>query len=410
MKHSASHKTIYIPYMCDHCYVLEAALEAHGLRAETLPPPDEESLAIGMDLCRGRECSPCFTSTGDIIRRARQPDFVPDRAVMLIAAASGLCRFGAYRELQRVILDEQGLGAVEIISPNANNAYQGFGDNATALRKLIWQGIVAVDLLQKLVYAHRPYEREPGQTDRLYQACLRDITAAVRAGGGRQVQAALKRLAKEFEALPVDRSVRRPVIGVVGEIYLRLNDFSNQSIVQKIEAAGGEVEVATLMEWFYFTNWNYADLTRELGRYGDFLATLISDLHQRFEERRLAKTVAHLLPDPLESPMTELVRDVRPHYDPVMGMETEAGLTLGKAVELAKKGLCGIVNVMPFGCMPGIVVAGMAPRFRADLNNIPWLDISYDAQGGTNVNTRLEAFMYQAKQFQRQTAGAAHKP
>ena len=51
--------------------------------------------------------------------------------------------------------------------------------------------------------------------------------------------------------------------------------------------------------------------------------------------------------------------------------------------------------------MPGIITAGMAPRLRSDLDNIPWLDVIYDAQEGTNINTRLEAFMYQVKQFQR---------
>jgi predicted nucleotide-binding protein (sugar kinase/HSP70/actin superfamily) len=87
-------------------------------------------------------------------------------------------------------------------------------------------------------------------------------------------------------------------------------------------------------------------------------------------------------------------------------LETEAGLSLAKAVEMARTGASGVINVMPFSCMPGIVVAGMAPRFRADLANIPWLDISFDAQGGTNIQTRLEAFMYQAAQYQRQALAA----
>ncbi len=80
-------------------------------------------------------------------------------------------------------------------------------------------------------------------------------------------------------------------------------------------------------------------------------------------------------------------------------------MTMGKAIEYAHDGFAGILNVMPFTCMPGLVSAGMAPRFRPDLHNIPWLDVSYDAQRGTNLNTRLEAFMYQAIEFHRnQTA------
>jgi predicted nucleotide-binding protein (sugar kinase/HSP70/actin superfamily) len=98
-----------------------------------------------------------------------------------------------------------------------------------------------------------------------------------------------------------------------------------------------------------------------------------------------------------------------PHYEPVLGLETEAGITLGKAVELGRHGANGIVNVMPFNCMPGVVVAGMAPRFRRDVVDIPWLDISFDAQGATNITTRLEAFIYQARQHQRRAQTAPER-
>ena len=73
---------------------------------------------------------------------------------------------------------------------------------------------------------------------------------------------------------------------------------------------------------------------------------------------------------------------------------------------LGNHGLSGIVNIMPFSCMPGLITAGMAPRLRADLDGIPWLDIACDAQHATNIQTRLEAFLYQARQFQRRMAPA----
>jgi hypothetical protein len=50
--------------------------------------------------------------------------------------------------------------------------------------------------------------------------------------------------------------------------------------------------------------------------------------------------------------------------------------------------------------MPGIIVTGLAEAVRADHGRIPWLDVIYDAQGGTNIQTRLEAFMHQARQVQ----------
>ena len=71
------------------------------------------------------------------------------------------------------------------------------------------------------------------------------------------------------------------------------------------------------------------------------------------------------------------------------------------AFDVGILGANGIVAVMPFSCMPGIVTAAIAPRLRRDLDNIPWLDISFELQKSTNIQTRLEAFMSQAKHYQR---------
>ena len=392
-------KTVYVPYMCDHCYVLVAALKAHGVRAEALPPSDDESLAIGLDLCRGRECLPCFTTTGDIIRRAQQPDFDPARSVILMPTTTGPCRFGQYTALQRNFLEQKGLAGLEIISPNAKNSYQGMGDNPTQLRALIWQGMVAVDLLQKLLYQYRPYEVNLGQTDEIYQQCLERIVIATEAGGGKRTVKALQGAARQFERLPVDRSEPRPVIGVVGEIYLRLNAYSNQDIVRRVENVGGEVMVASLMEWMYFTNWLVKEFTWSMGMLLSFLGMTAVDKYQRYQETKLSQTVAHLLNHPHEPAIGRMLAHIRTYYEPYLG--TEAVLSMGKAVDFGRNGVSGILNVMPFSCMPGLITAGMAPRLRADLDHIPWLDVIYDAQEGTNLNTRLEAFMYQATQFQR---------
>jgi predicted nucleotide-binding protein (sugar kinase/HSP70/actin superfamily) len=400
-------KTIYVPYMCDHGYMLAAAMEADGLRVEALPPPDDESLSVGLELCRGRECLPCLAITGDIIRRSRQPGFDPARVAILIPTTGGLCRLGQYWKLQQQILKDQGLGEVEFLLPSTSNGYQGLGRHPQALRFQMWQGLVAVDLLFKLLHQYRPYERYPGQADRAYAECLQDLLAVTRAGGGKRLVAAMQRVAGRFEALEVDRREQRPLIGLVGEIYVRLNNFGNQQIIRKLEANGGEVVSASLMEWIYFANWLRTGRSRKMNQYRDLVSLLLEDLYERHEERRIGKPVAHLLRDPRESPVAELMGYLAPHYEPLMGMEGEAALSLGKAVEFAHLGLCGIVNVMPFSCMPGIIVAGLAPRFRADLQNIPWLDISYDAQGGTNIQTRLEAFTFQARQYQRQMGGAA---
>jgi predicted nucleotide-binding protein (sugar kinase/HSP70/actin superfamily) len=405
---ASDQRTIYIPYMSDHVHVLAAALQALGVPAEVLPPPDEETVAIALEFCKGRECLPCLLTTGDLIRRARQPGFDRQRAAFLMPSGTGTCRFGYFHVLQQEILARLGYGDVEIIAPDSADRYrvQMLGGNWIGLVHLCWQGLVAVDLLQKLVHEYRPYELVPGQTDRLYPPCLERIIAAVRRGAGRPLRDAMHWIADQFAALPVDRRQRRPRIGLVGEFYIRFNPFSNDTIIRRVEAAGGEVVLASMMELFYFNNgWDYRTYNRPPLEPRALITSFLTNAIERHEERRLSKPVASLLTDPHETPIGTLLQHLRPYFNPTLS--SEAILSMGKAIELAHQGMSGIIHIMPFSCLPGIITAGMAPRLRADLDGLPWLDVICDAQGGTNIQTRLEAFMYQTVQFQRRRAAAA---
>jgi predicted nucleotide-binding protein (sugar kinase/HSP70/actin superfamily) len=383
--------------MSDHSRVMAAALEAFGLKAEALPPPDDETLNLGLESVLGKECSPCFTTTGDFIHRARQPDFDPANAVMFMPTAEGPCRFGQYYVLQRQILERHGLHEVEIVSMSLTDNYEGFLEDVTAFRMLVWDAIVLADLAQKLLHAYRPYEVDPRQADALYGECLQRIIADTRAGGRRRFVRTAQWMARQFNALPVDRSERRPIIGLVGEIYLRLNEYASQDIIRKVEAAGGQVVLSTVMEWAYFLSWQSAVRAFREGRLRESLVEKITGLYQRYREHHLVRPVAQLLPHPYEAPVGRLMEHIRPFYEPLLS--TEAVMTMGVAIELAHRGLSGILNIMPFSCMPGIISAGLAPRIRTDLNDIPWLDVAFDARGGTNFQTRLEAFLYQAIQY-----------
>ncbi len=389
-------KKVYIPYMCDHALALEAALRALGTPAETLPPPDDETLALGRQLCLGRECLPLFVVVGDILRRARQPDFDPARSVYLMPTTCGPCRMGQYRTILRLLLDEAGLSELDILSPNADNGYQGLGNDPLRLRLLAWQGMVGIDLLLKLRHDHRPYERVAGQVNEIYQDSLRQFCAALAGGHTRPVIEALRAAGNRLAALGLDRRPPRPTIGIVGEIYLRANAFTNQNVVRQVEALGGQVWVAPMMEWFYFTIWGTQTRARMARQYVAWLKAFLIDLGQRYYEEQLTRPVRHLLAWPHEPTVETLMRHTRRYYHPLIG--TEAALSIGKAVDFARLGLAGVLNILPFTCMPGLVVTGLAETIRADHDHIPWLDVVYDAQGGTNLHTRLEAFMYQARQ------------
>jgi len=198
--------------------------------------------------------------------------------------------------------------------------------------------------------------------------------------------------------------VERPVIAVIGELYLMLNARSNLGIVRAVEQAGGEVVQGTFMDWLYYVDWRRKELARRFGRYREFARACVSDLYQHAIERRFTHPLRAVLRRPPEAPVGRAVERLRTFYDPTLG--TEAVLTMARSLDLAQHGLAGVINVLPFSCMPGTVVSCMAPRLREEMGGTPWLDVAFDGQEETNLHTRLEAFMHQALQYHRRVVRA----
>jgi hypothetical protein len=98
-------RTVYVPFMSDHVVVLRGALRSHGIACQLLPPPDDETLAIGLDLCRGRECLPCFLASGDVIRACRNGTIDTTNGAVLMPAYGDPADAGAQAVLAAAFPD-----------------------------------------------------------------------------------------------------------------------------------------------------------------------------------------------------------------------------------------------------------------------------------------------------------------
>ena len=388
-------RTIFVPRMSDHAFAVSAALRHYGVDAEVLPESNEETVKLGRKHSSGKECFPFIVTTGDIVKKVQEPGFDPNRSAFLMPSASGPCRFGQYNRMDRIILGELGVPQVPVISPSSKNSYSEFGDLGNGFQRRAWRGIVVVDLLQKLLWETRPYEVTRGETNRTYEECLKMIESELASSNGNLMDI-LDKVKDRFQKVPVDKKVRKPIVGVVGEIFIRSNRFSNDNVAEKIENLGGEAWIAPITEWIFYTNHRYKEDSLAYGRYRDFVKGWLKDQVQRRDEHRLLKPFQEVLLSIHEPKTNEVLDNSAPYMHHTFG--GEAILSIGKAADYMKRGLAGIVNVMPFTCMPGMVVAAISKRFREDYDNIPWLNLAYDGQEGTHSLTRLEAFMYQVKQ------------
>jgi predicted nucleotide-binding protein (sugar kinase/HSP70/actin superfamily) len=391
-------RTIYIPRMADHAFAIGAAFRACGFDAEVLPESDEETLLWGKKYSSGKECYPFIATTGDIIKKTKTADFVPERSAFFMPTAHGPCRFGQYCQLQRVVLDRVGLPEAMILSPDSKDSYSSIKGLNLNFQLRGWMGLVATDLLEKLTRETRPYELTPGQTDQAYQEGLDLISGAIE-GKTTDIFKTMRVLRDTFSQIPIDRRERKPIIGMVGEIYIRSNRFCNNNVVRQVESLGGEVWVAPISEWVFYTNYMYWYHSKDRGERIEALKARLKNRIQMWLEHRLAKPLHDMLLNN-EDPDTETVLGyAEPYLHPSFG--GEAILSIGKSVDYIKRGASGVINAMPFTCMPGLVVTAISKKFREDFHNIPWLNMAYDGQEENTSLTRLQAFMHQAREYQQ---------
>ncbi len=389
---SPSDKTIFIPYMCDHAYAVRAAFEKCGLRAEVLDEPDQDSLVYGKKFTSGKECFPCIVTTGDMIKKVYSKDFDRKRSVFFMPGADGPCRFGQYSQYHRVILDEIGFNDVPIYSPNSNTSYTDFGIEEKAFRRMGWKGCILVDCLIKALLKKRPYEKEKGLTEKVYQKYLHKTEECILNDGDFRKLA--EEAAREFSNIPGEMN-GRPVVGLVGEIYLRNNRFSNNYLIDKIESMGAEVKLATFAEWINYTTYTYRLDSIFNRSWQQIMKAYLQEYYQHHDELEIEKHFIKYFPIDKESSVKKVVDLAAPYLS--VDIRGEAVLSIGKAIDFKQNGASGIVNCMPFNCMPGTIVTSLSRKISSDLGDIPWLNISYEGLQDTGEETRLEAFIDQVK-------------
>ncbi len=230
----------------------------------------------------------------------------------------------------------------------------------------------------------------------VYQYYLRKVHETLRSRG--DLPGVLQEARRAFDDLALQHNGEKPIVGIIGEIYTRANKFANENAVREIEALGGEVWMPPIGEWLLYVNYTSKRRAKTYRRYHRLLQILIKERVQKKDEHRLEEIFRGSLRNLEEPAIPETLALARGYLDP--SFEGEAILSIGKSRDFISKGASGLVNIMPFTCMPGTVVNSLFRRFREEHDNIPFLNLACDGQEQTHTHTRLEAFMYQVRQFQ----------
>ncbi|MBN2402069.1 MAG: hypothetical protein JXN64_06695 [Spirochaetes bacterium] len=390
----ANDKKIWFPPMFEIApRFFAAAFRAYGFDAEALPIEDNTAFELGKNNTRGSECLPACVTIGGFLKKLKETKANPSKHALFMPTAEGPCRFGQYSILHKSILMKNSMGDAEIFSPSSANSYMGMGGGLT---RYLLDIIMASDILSKCVYSIRPYERNKGKTDILAEEIISEVESGIEKKGNliKMTGQALTKLS----GIPVE-SGNRPLVGIVGEIYVRSNLFCNNNVIQHIEAGGGEAWLSPMSEWVIYTAWmeryfNRIDNPGLLKKLGVNIKTsyMINRMHA-FEH-----ALQEYIPDRTEPPI-ERVLEAGRRYVPVE-FEGEVILTIGRTIVFLEDGANMVVNCAPFGCMPGNITTSIFHNIQRDYNK-PVINLFYD--GESDVNRIISIYLNNIKKEQHFT-------
>jgi predicted CoA-substrate-specific enzyme activase len=359
-----------------------AAMRGAGLDAQVLPEENEETLAVGRQVTRGGECIPMTLTIGRLVQSLREIGGDGGDQALFMPSACGPCRFGQYNLLERIILEREGFGEIALLSPNNDNAYQGLDEQ---LRRRIWIGTLAGDLLFKIGCRFRPYEEIPGSTDAMLSGALADMVRAFEQD--QPLRPAFREALLPFRALPAPGN-GRPLVGVVGEIFVRCSPFANQDVVRTIESQGGEAWLAPFHEWVLYAAWEHERRAKQGWDIKGQARSYLKNKYFSVSEHQWYGDAGELLADRHEPSIQESADAALPYAEFNFGGEVL--VTIGRTIHFFEQGARLVVNCAPFGCMPGQTITGILNEVQQD-HGRPVLSLFYEGTG--DLNARIGVFL-----------------
>ncbi|MDY6934904.1 MAG: hypothetical protein SVZ03_11890 [Spirochaetota bacterium] len=401
-------RTVYVPQMnYAGSRALAAALRSVGINAAVSPDDNRIGFDLAGKYLSGDECLPERVTLGGLLKILIDEKIDAKDVAFFMPTAGGPCRFGQYRTLIQKILTDIGFEDAIILSPSSHDGYAGLTDASNELMRTAWWSVVSSDILMKLLLRTRPYELNSGESDQIFERSTGDICSVLEKRNKlkekfRELQAVLIRIRDEFRAIPATYTKDRPLIGILGEIFCRMNPFSNEDLVRRVEDLGGECWVSDISEWIWYTNREtrkrIVDSGNSFSR--DMIFDMIKNRIQRHDEHRLIKPFHEDLKGYEEPEDINIILEASLPYLPVDGALGEMVLTVGKSIYLYGKGIDGIIDISPFTCMNGIATESVFPNLSRDYDNIPIKNFYFDGTV-TNLEADLDIFLELAKNYHR---------
>ena len=382
--------TILCPQMSPiHFDILQPAIRSCGYNLEILPNDNKQAVDVGLKYVNNDACYPSLMVVGQIMDAILSGKYDTDKLAVIITQTGGGCRASNYIGFIRRALKKAGYSQIPVISLNLSGLEKHPGFQLTApLAVRAMYAIVFGDIFMKCVYRLRPYEAVPGSVNAMHEKWKKVCQDFVSHGypSRRRFNRLCREIIEDFDNHIELLDVKKPRVGVVGEILVKFLPAANNYLVELLESEGAEAVVPDLLDFLLYCFYNQNFKVEKLGFKKS--KAQIANLGIHFLEwlRKPASNAfaasSHFAPPARIQKLGEMASEIVS-----LGNQTGEGWFLtGEMLELIHSDAPNIVCTQPFACLPNHVVGkGVIKELRRRYPQSNIVAIDFDP-GASEVN------------------------
>lgn len=413
MEMKKSGYTIIAPQMSPiHFNILCPVLRKYGFNFVILQNDSRTAIETGLKFVNNDACFPSITIVGQIMEAVTSGEYDTDRLAILMTQTGGCCRASNYVSFIRRALDKVGLSKIPVISLNVNGMEKnsGFKIPVPALLGAL-RAVVVGDLFMRCLYRVRPYEKVKGSANALHDKWSKiAINVLTKADKRYSFGELCENIVSEFDSLPIYEDLKKPRIGIVGEILVKYMPLANNHLVDLLESENAEVIVPDLLDFLNYSLYNSDYKHRYLGKgLGGVIISRLGIKGLGILRSPAIKALKKSKRFSAPAPISELAEAAEPFL--ALGNQYGEGWFLtGEMSHMLQNGADGIICTQPFGCLPNHVVGkGVIKAMKKAYPQANIVAVDYDP-GASEVNqlNRIKLLLAAAgatgKKAERQSA------
>ena len=389
--------------------MMASIVRASGYNAEAMPEADSKTLQLARSHASGKECVPSHLVLGSALKFINSPDYRKDEIYLLfVPITTGPCRTGQYFVFYENLFKDMRLENVVVITMSADNSYTELGPNFS---KYMWQGLVISDYMKDIQTSLRACAEKPVEAIAKYNELWHEMTSAAEKDF-KTVYPALEKVAREVAKIPLKKTIHEvPRVLIVGEIYVRRDDFAVDELVELMSRKNIIAKVSGISEWIHYLDFvrDY-DLNKRLKlqpwykratcrERRDLLKLSVEKAWKHAIERKVKKCLRHA--DLIPHTPHDMDRIMKNTTDNFLNLElnSEIAISSGVAATAMEEGYSGVINISPFACLIGRVIEGLFTPWARE-RKYPAMSIEVDGnQLPPNIINKLNIFMMNVLRF-----------